>query len=75
MLSVENQFNRTSFSPFQKLIYKDDVKCKEEMIAENEMSESILKKANGIEDHINLMVRSHTFSYRSLCVPCPGLQM
>ncbi|CAG9812525.1 unnamed protein product [Phaedon cochleariae] len=62
-----HEMNALSLQDFQKivsleclrqdLIYNDDdVKCKEELIAENEDCESLMNKTNGVENHINLTV-------------------
>ncbi|VEN64352.1 unnamed protein product [Callosobruchus maculatus] len=60
------EFNALSIQDFQNLalvensggkhIYKDDSKCKEDILAENEISEAALNKSNGIDNHINLTV-------------------
>nr|CAI5857294.1 unnamed protein product [Callosobruchus analis] len=61
-----HELNALSIQDFQTLapwessggkrIYKDDSKCKEDILAENEISEAALNKSNGIDNHINLTV-------------------
>nr|CAH7713016.1 unnamed protein product [Callosobruchus chinensis] len=61
-----HELNALSIQDFQNLalvensggkhIYKDDSKCKEDILAENEISEAALNKSNGIDNHINLTV-------------------
>ncbi|CAH1996671.1 unnamed protein product [Acanthoscelides obtectus] len=42
--------------PGGKHIYKEDSKCKEDILAENDLSEEALNKSNGIDNHISLTV-------------------
>ncbi|KAJ8975353.1 hypothetical protein NQ317_000281 [Molorchus minor] len=56
MLSNQD-FRSMDDSVKHNLIYNDDLKSKEEMLAENENCDLDLNKSNGIDNHINLMVR------------------
>nr|CAH7713017.1 unnamed protein product [Callosobruchus chinensis] len=63
-----HELNALSIQDFQNLalvensggkhIYKDDSKCKEDILAENEISEAALNKSNGIDNHINLTLKN-----------------
>ncbi|XP_057661099.1 sarcolemmal membrane-associated protein isoform X1 [Diorhabda carinulata] len=47
------------------IIYNDDMKCKEDMLSENEDSESLTNQSNGLSSHINLTVGPVEEKYES----------